>query len=138
MLALSLAACLGGGPAVVRIDYMSDEIRARYDSFTEYAPEGDGSGTQAVIWTDKALRDFQLFEVDYDLGDDEIYFFTKQILCRFDLLPPEQPFTARLPDPETIPTHGISYYDEAYGDIRYFTIGWSGEDNSLLLTEFTV
>ena len=61
--------------------------------------------------------------------------FLVDTLYALDRLKPERPLVVALTFYGSTPHHGISYLDSK-GKTRYFTLGESGMDGSLELTEF--
>jgi hypothetical protein len=122
-------------PPNVQIGYVTDEILNKYFSFHEY--NSSGGGDTLVIWTDVAVREFEFIAISFDSADNEFSLFPEQVLYSVSELTPEKPFLAKASISSSIPSSGVSYYDEK-NIKRYFAISESGMDGSLSLAEFNV
>lgn len=121
--------------ALVSVDYTTDELLSKYDSFTEFI-EFEDEGFQKIIFTTNiAVKDFRFIEVGYKDNDMNVTFFENEALYSLEELSPAKPFAVTWMEQGTIPHRGISFIDET-DTTRYFYITMSGEDGALLLVEF--
>lgn len=94
---------------------------------------------QPLIWfsAERAVTDFQVLTLALEsIDEDGNARFVIEEVYTHGALTPEVPLLVRMELMGTIPNNGISYVD-ADGQTRYFTLGVSGYDGSLLLTAFT-
>lgn len=119
----------------VSVDYATDELLSKYDSFDEFV-EFEDEGYQKIIFiTSIVVKDFRFIEVGHKDEDMNVTFFENKVLYSLDELLPEKPFVVTWMEQGLIPHRGISFVDES-NTTRYFYIAMSGEDGSLLLVEF--
>lgn len=104
----------------------------RYDVF--YVSEGEG--TKVLFTPSRSVKDFKLLALTIEDVDENgnIKFASEEVYSR-ESLDPECPLAAALDFFGDIPNNGFSYIDEN-GTIKSFAINISGEDGSLILTEF--
>lgn len=104
----------------------------RYDVF--YASEGEG--TKVLFTPSRSVKDFKLLALTIEDVDENgnIKFASEEVYSR-ESLDPECPLAAALDFFGDIPNNGFSYVDDN-GTIKSFAINISGEDGSLILTEF--
>ena len=120
--------------ANIQIDYATDELLGRYESFHEFIHEEEGGWL--VIWTDVPVKDFAYIKVGYDIIEDNVVFFADYVVYPIGELTLEKPFKVKTyAHYGTIPHYGISFTD-ANNEKKYFYINESGMDGSLLLVEF--
>jgi hypothetical protein len=116
----------------VLIGRAADDILNKYSSFYEYT---DSNGEKIIIWTDITLRNFDFISIGFDFVGGNIILFPEKTLYTVSELPPEKPFVVKMFVSESIPSLGISYFDEK-NIKKYFYISESGKDGSLSLVEF--
>ena len=122
-------------PVIISIDFASDELLSRYDSYIDESFDYEYSA-KIIFTTNTAVRDFKYVEVNCEFKEDSTFVFSVgEILYSVDELLPEKPLVVSAFLPETIPTNGIVYTDEN-GEQRCFSIGQSGIDGSIFLNEF--
>lgn len=119
----------------LRVDYATDELLSKYDSFEEFVEFKDEDYQKIVFTTNITVKDFKFIEVAYKEEDSNISFFENKVLYSLDELSPEKPFIVTWMEQGAIPHRGISFVDET-NTTRYFYIAMSGKDGSLLLVEF--
>lgn len=121
--------------ALVSVDYSTDELLNKYDSFTEFI-EFEDEGFQKIIFTSNiAVKDFRFIEVANKDNKMNVPFFENKVLYSLEELSPTKPFAATWMEQGAMPHRGISFIDET-NTTRFFYITMSGEDGSLLLVEF--
>lgn len=120
---------------LVSVDYMTDELLSKYDSFAEFIEFEDESSQKIIFTTNIAVKNFKFIEVGYKDKDVNVTFFENKVLYSLEELSPAKPFAAIWMERGTVPHRGISFIDET-DTARYFYIAMSGEDGSLLLVEF--
>jgi hypothetical protein len=118
--------------ANIFIDHATDELLQRFEPPYEYVV--DENGGLIIIWADRTVYDFSLFEVGHEFTDDDFAFYVDTVLFSVEEMPQDKPFTVKMYTPETLPTHGISYRD-GDNEIRYLTIHESGKDGSMFLLD---
>jgi hypothetical protein len=125
------------GEVCVSVDYASDEILDKYDSYDEYVEPEDSSYQVKVIFTTSApVKDFKFLEGSFVGGEDNnLSFNASNVLYSIDELSPEKPLVIGTVFHGDFPTRGISFVDES-NTTRYFTLMMSGKDGSLFLGEF--
>ena len=125
-----------------------DFVRAEPQVFVQFAPEGrdydevvldDGPGSWRLLFTaDSAVEYFTLLELTLeDVAEDGTLEFTDYpavLNTPLDTLSPEQPVVVQLVLGENIPNYGVSYVD-THGDMRRFSLEYSGKDGSVLRWE---
>lgn len=120
---------------LVSVDYATDELLSKYDSYAEWI-EFEDEGYQKIIFTTNiAAKDFKFIEVNYRTEDADIIFFENEVLYSLEELSPEEPFVVTWMEWGSIPHRGVSFVDET-DTTRYFCIVMSGKDGSLHLDEF--
>lgn len=104
-----------------------------YDEFT--ADQSDGC--VRVLFTAKApAKNFQFLALPFNWSDeDEEIKAQAQEIYFADTLMPERPLVVTMTFYGDLPSYGISYVDET-DTTRFFYVILSGEDGSLLLSEF--
>ncbi|MEA4895463.1 MAG: hypothetical protein VB064_09375 [Oscillospiraceae bacterium] len=115
----------------VSVDYATDELINKYDSFYEFVEFKDEGYQKIIFTTCISVKDFRFIEVGYKDEDINV----NKVLYSMEELSPEKPFVVTWMEWGSIPHRGISFVDET-NKIRYFYIAMSGEDGSLLLVEF--
>ncbi len=120
---------------IISIDYATDEVLSGYAYYEEFDEFDGGDYPRIIISTNVPLRDFTYIDVGFREEGADIVLYENAMLDWLYQLTPERPFVATWMERGSIPHRGISYTDE-YGSIKYFTISMSGEDGSLLLSEF--
>jgi len=119
----------------VSVDYATDELLSKYDSFDEFV-EFEDEGYQKIVFTTAiAVKDFRFIEVGYKDENMNVTFFENKGLYSLEELSPEKPFVVTWMEWGSIPHRGISFVDET-NTTRYFYIAMSGENASLHLVEF--
>lgn len=124
----------------VSVDYSSDELLSKYDSFDEFVESEDEIINKIVLMTSIALRDFKFIDVGYKIEENHnISYFENKVLYSTDELLPEKPLVVAVGSPGicpgVLPTKGIEFVDES-NTTRCFVIMQSGNDGSLFLVEF--
>jgi len=86
--------------------------------------------------SDRAVKDFKVLALAFENMDEngKITFAVKE-LYRLDQLTPDRPLAVVTTFFGSLPNNGLSYVDED-GVTRKFAVNVSGEDGSLVLTEF--
>lgn len=121
--------------ALVNVDYATDELLSKYDSFSEFT-EFEDEGFQKIIFTTNiAVKDFKFIEVGFKDDNIDFTFFESDVLYSLEELSPAKPFVVSWMEQGSIPHRGISFIDET-GATRHFCITMSGEDGSVFLAEF--
>ncbi len=115
--------------------YATDEVLSGYDSYEEFIEFDDTDYPKIVITTNVTLQNFAFIEVGYREEAESIVFYESNTLHSLSELSPEKPFVVTWMEQGVIPHRGVTYSDE-YGTQKYYAISMSGEDGSLLLTEF--
>lgn len=102
----------------------------RFDVFT--ATEAEHS-TRVVMWTDKTVRNLTVYSLFLkEMSQEGVPDWEMTEVYRQDVLTPEKNLLLVLPYFEDLPTFGFSYEDTD-GSVRYFDLGMSGRDGSLLV-----
>lgn len=106
------------------------------EHFREYAADTSEYAVKVIFRTDKKVTAFKLLKLTFESvdGSGKIS-YSQSEEYKLDVFTPSEPFIAAVAFPGDIPAYGISYID-ADGTLRCFTLNISGEDGSLLLTEF--
>jgi hypothetical protein len=120
--------------AQLQINYATDEIKGRHESFHEFVHEEEGAWL--LIETDVSIKHFNLIKIEHKFTESNIVFFVDGIEYSLDELTTETPFLVKTYSSYgTIPRHGVSYMDSD-NITRYFYISESGMDGSLSFVEF--
>ena len=125
--------------AVVSLDYASEELLSQKGTFNEFVDVSSEYELKAAFTANTAVRDFKYVELSFSEAaaqNGEISLHVEKVLYSTNELSPEKPLVVTTQLDGAIPNRGISYLDEN-GTERYFTVSMSGQDSSLLLTEFT-
>lgn len=125
--------------ATVTLDYASDELLAQKDEYDKYDDTDSEYRVNAVFTTNIAVNGFKYVSLKYDdssSANGDITFQVEKALYTQNKLTPEKALVITMLLDGAIPNRGISYID-GNGTARYFTISMSGQDDSLMLTEFT-
>ena len=98
----------------------------------------DDPVSRAVIYTDKAVREFRALALSApEVDDDGNLSFAATERYVIGVLEPENPIVLTVTFYGDLPSWGVSYVDET-GKIRTFALDVSGEDGAAVLTEVTV
>lgn len=118
----------------ITVEYATDEILSSYDSFSEFI-ESEEISQKIIFTTNVRVKKLSFIKVVYEEKNGEFAFFDNGELHSLEDFSPEKPFLVSWMDFGAIPHRGISFVDE--NDMtRYFYLATSGEDGSLILTEF--
>jgi hypothetical protein len=118
----------------ITVDYATDEILSNYDSLSEFI-ESEEISQKIIFTTNVRVKKISFIKVVYEEKNGEFAFFDNGELHSLEDFSPEKPFLVSWMDFGAIPHRGISFVDE--NDMtRYFYLATSGEDGSLILTEF--
>lgn len=123
----------------ITLDYASDELLAKENEYDKYDDTDSKYGVNAAFTTNVALDDFRYVSLAFDassLAHEGMAFSVQKVLYTSAQLTPEKPLVVTMLLDGAIPSRGIAYTDES-GTARYFSISMSGQNDSLLLTEFT-
>ena len=125
------------GAVCVSADYASDELLSQYASYDEFMELEDLSYQVKVVFTTSVpVTDFKFLEGGYVGGEDDSFrFVVNSVLYSMDELLPEKPLVVGTVFHGDFPTRGISFVDES-NTTRYYTLGMSGKDGSLVLIEY--
>ena len=118
---------------IISIDYATDEALSRYASYQEFIEFADYP--KIIITTNSMLSNFFFVELVFSENASGIAFNVNNLLYSADQVTPEKPFVVTWMEQGAIPNRGIICTD-VYDVPKCFTISMSGEDGSLLLTEF--
>ena len=128
------AALLPEGPETVYITTPGGILTHDDDLVYADVSSGDSKAT-VMLFTKSQVKNLRVLEVAMEGVDDagEPVFTGKEVY-RMDRFYPEHPFVLTLTFFGDIPNNAISY-EEPYGEVKYYAIGQSGMDGSLLLSE---
>lgn len=131
---LTLAAPAAAAPEV-RAEWAEDALAGvtEYDECTAF--EGEPQA-KVLLSAERAVRDLKVLRLTFTEISEEgkVSFDVEERYGQKELLP-GRPLLVRMMFFGTIPNNGISYVD-GEGVTRRFVLDQSGEDGSLLLTEF--
>ena len=120
------------GPATVTAVWADD---AEIGDHLDFEADTD-SDTKVVFSTDTKVTDFALLSVVLEsISDDGIAEFSYETVYLQEKLEPGLPLVVNMTFYGDLPNYGIGYTDTD-GTVRHFTVSISGEDGSLILTEF--
>ncbi len=110
-----------------------------YDEFTMDTGEPSDTAPElssVVIFTEETISDLKILALTFEdvTEDGQICFQTEELYTQ-GILRPEHPLVVNAPFYGSIPNIGASYTDEN-GTTRYFSIGISGKDGSIVQEEF--
>ena len=120
----------------ISIKYAPDKLPAKHRYFVD-APE-DGEYCRKIMFSiNNPVKSFRYMEIEWvEAGDYK--FLEDRTICQAPDFLPEEPIVIMYQVPSGIMmTRGISFVDKN-GATRYFLIGESGMDGSLLLIEKSV
>lgn len=125
--------------AVVSLDYATEALLGDKNAYEEFVDSSSEYEVKGVFTANTTVRQFKYVELSYNdttAADTKISFHVEKVLYSADVLSPEKPLVVTMELEGAIPNRGITYLDEN-GTERFFTISMSGQDASLLLSEFT-
>lgn len=102
----------------------------------EFVASSSEPQAKILFSTDRAVKDFKVLALAFENVDEngKVSFAVKE-LYRLDQLVPEHPLAVVMTFFGDLPNSGVSYVGED-GAPRNFAVNVSGEDGSLVLTEF--
>lgn len=102
----------------------------------EFVASSSEPQAKILFSTDRAVKDFKVLALAFESVDEngKVSFAVKE-LYRLDQLTPEHPLAVVTTFFGDLPNNGVSYVGED-GATRNFAVNVSGEDGSLMLTEF--
>ena len=120
----------------VSVAYATDEFLGNYDSVTDFVDYKSEYAQKIAFTTNMGVKNFRYIELDHKMDDAGIIYFEKAVLYSLDELLPEQPFVVTWMEVgDAVAYRAITFVDEN-DKTRYYYMEISGEDGSLLLTEF--
>lgn len=121
----------------VSADFASDELLSQYASYKDYnEPEALSDQVKVVFMTSLPVKAFQFLKGGYVGGEEDSFrFVVNSVLYSTDELLPETPLVIGTVFEGDFPTRGFSFVDES-NTTRFFTLGISGKDGSLVLLEY--
>lgn len=123
--------------ATIAVDYADDQLLARPEAFDEFIDYPSQYQVNLVFTTDVEVTEFKFLSLSFvDVDENGGMKFDVEELYTAAQLTPERPLVIRMTFVGDIPDRGISYRDTD-GNIKYYALGMSGENGSLLLEEFT-
>ena len=122
-------------PARVTAAYVS-ESGAEIAGCREFMAEQTDYTVKVVLRTDKRITALKLLKLTYQNVDEngKVVFSTEE-LYKQDVFTPDEPLVAGISFPGAVPAYGISYID-ADGTLKCLSFMMSGDDGSIILTEF--
>ena len=125
----------GTGIAKMQAQYAED-VLGNFSDYTKFRADQSGKLSRIVFSVNKPVKDLKFLSVEFiDVDENGKAIFSFCNIYSQDTLEPHKPLVVEMNLPETIPNHGISYTD-GNGTVRRYTIGLSGEDGSIFLSEF--
>lgn len=121
-------------------DYATEELLSNPDSYQEFVDSTSEYQLKVVFTANTAVREFKYLELGLDeenQSEGDFHFIVVKELYTTEELSQEKSLVIAMVLEGLIPNRGISYLDEN-GTTKYFTIGTSGEDGSVLLSEITI
>ncbi len=117
----------------IEANWESDVALADHDTVVTSQTE---HSTGIVFVAKRPVQDFKILALSLkEFGSDGKPVFLIKELYTKDTLRPERPLLAKISLIGSIPNNGFSYVD-ANGKTRYYSINASGEDGSVVLSEF--
>lgn len=114
----------------------ADDLPLAADGFEFFALSVSEYSSRVAFSTGTAVRDFKVLALTFEDADENgNVVFSTEPLYSLEELTPERPLVVQMEFPGDIPSHGVSYTD-ADGAMRRFSVGISGMDGSLILSEF--
>ncbi len=126
-----------GGEAepLVRVQE-AEAVLSGYAEYDEFVADTTEPQVRVAFLAEGDVREFKVLSLHLkDVDSNGKADFLVDTLYALDRLKPERPLVVTLTFYGSTPHHGISYLDSK-GKTRYFTLGESGMDGSLELTEF--
>lgn len=107
-----------------------------YKMIDEYVTVDAAPDCGVIFFPEHELPKFTVYSLEFvDASDDGKIIFDITELYTPIQVSPECPLILDISCIENIPSYGISFEDED-GDTRYYAIGMSGEDGSVVMIEF--
>ena len=89
---------------------------------------------RVLLSCEYAVKDFKVLGIEASPMSSSLSFFTEELYA-LDELSPDRPLLLNMTFYGLLPYYGVSYVDDSGGTISY-SINMSGEDGSVILTEF--
>ena len=123
----------------VKVDYATDEVLSRYESYEEYTMEGEENNVRTLFTAEKTVTNVRLYSIALEEVTEEgnLTFRAEQELYALNQLTGEKPFVAEVPFYGTIPNIGIVYTTEK-GVEKQFALTMSGKDGSIFLMKSSI
>lgn len=114
----------------------ADDFSGNLSDYDEFTAD-DSDARVRVLFTAKApSKSFKVYALTFnDVDEDGKINYQTQEIYFADTLMPQRPLVVEMTFYGDMPSYGISYVDET-GATRLFSVNLSGEDGSLLLSEF--
>ncbi len=122
--------------AVVLIDYATEDLLIKPDTFYEFIADESEQQAKVVFTTNAAVREFKVLSLNMeDVSDEgEMTFSISEELYSLGELTAEKPLVVGMVFVGSTPNMGISYIDDD-GVEKLYAISMSGRDGGLLLLE---
>ena len=118
----------------ITVDY-SENIN-NYSDYISFTVDETADSTKLIFMSEGIVTDFSFLSLSItDVDEDGNVTFDTEPLYNLDLLTEEKPLEVTLTFYGDSPAYGISYKD-AQGVTKNYTVTISGEDGSVILTEF--
>ena len=116
---------------------LAKDVKLTEGAYDEYVADAEKQQIRLVLTTDAPVTNFKVLGLEIkEVDNTGKPFFSEAVLYTQEKLTPKRPLVLTLSFLGDIPNYGISYTDEN-GAIKRYAIGQSGEDGSLLLTEYS-
>lgn len=112
------------------------EANLAQGTYDEFVADAENQQMRILLTTDSTISKVRILSLKVKSVDAQgkAAFAEKEIYTQASLTP-QRPLVLNLTFLGDIPNYGISYTDEN-GSVKSYAIGQSGEDGSLLLTEY--
>ncbi len=118
----------------ITVDY-SENIN-NYSDYISFTVDETADSTKLIFMSEGIVTDFSFLSLSItDVDEDGNVTFDTEPLYNLDILTEEKPLEVTLTFYGDLPAYGISYKD-AQGVTKNYTVTISGEDGSVILTEF--
>ena len=115
---------------------LAKDVKLPEGTYDEYVADAENQQIRLVLTTDAVITNVKVLGLEIkEVDNTGKPFFSEAVLYTQGKLTPKRPLVLNLTFLGDIPNYGVSYIEEN-GSVKRYAIGQSGEDGSLLLTEY--
>ena len=114
--------------------HWAEDVLAGLSDYHEVSVSTAEPLARVLLSCEYAVKDFKVLGIEASPMSSSLSFFTEELYA-LDELSPDRPLLLNMTFYGLLPYYGVSYVDDSGGTISY-SINMSGEDGSVILTEF--